>query len=71
MRIVTFLYDLTGSGQKLKMVTFKQEIPIHRLVDQIETIFQRLCQCFGGPAVDWILWESNVVGLQQNREWKI
>ena len=66
MGIVTLLYDLTGSS-KLKMAAFKLVILIHQLVDQIETKFRRLCECFGvQPSIGAC---GNAV--QQYRKWEI
>jgi len=42
MRIVTLMYDHAGSGE-LNMAAIKAEMPIHPLVYQIITKFQRLC----------------------------
>jgi len=41
------LYDRTG---KPKMATIKLEVLISQLVDNMGTRFQRLNQCFWGPA---------------------
>ena len=56
MEIMTLLYDLTESGD-LMMAAIKPELPIHPLVDHMETKCLRLSLCFWSSPVDWNLWE--------------
>ena len=58
------LYDQTGRG-KFKMETYKQEIPISRLVEQIEAKFQRLPPFFRVRQSNkrlWILYDQTGSG---------
>ena len=66
MELSRILSNQTGSG-KSKMATYKLEIPISRLVDEIEAKFQRLSPVFQGPAIQ----RKTLNIVRPNRKWKI
>ena len=70
MGIVRILYDKTGS-EKYKMAASKQDLDIIRLVDEIETKFQRLILHLRGPATQRDYWEYCTIKPEvENPRWR-
>ena len=70
MGLSVLLYNLVGSMTS-KMASFKPEVPISQLVDDIGTKFQRLLPCFRGRATRRDKWQYCPMSeYVENRRWR-